>query len=393
MQATFGVLAFIVGSVLAASSAAAATAQRSFVSAAGVDSPTCSLGTPCRSFDAAIAATNPAGEIIVLDAAGYGAVAVTKALAIIAAPGIYAGISVFAGSGVTINAPTATVVLRGLAINGQGGGRGIEVQDAARVRIENCQIAGMTQYAILATGGSELVVSDTTLRDNAGAGIRVSPATTDISVLIERVRSEHNGTQGLYLVPGVSSGTVHASVSVADSTFAYNGADGVYIGNAANGDVSFDLVRSTSTHNGGNGVQLENASTTAVTRASLTQNDMSGNMGRGFLESGSGSGGSIEATLARNTASNNGADGIGVAKTGTIATAAMLTGNTASANQRDGIRMDGVATMYLAANVALGNSVYDLDCHTESANMISLGDNFTASGFSAKLCFSTKTGT
>lgn len=384
--------AFAVACWLIALDAAGATSQRTFVSASGVDSPTCSLGTPCRSFGAAIAATSPAGEIIVLDAAGYGPVTVAKAVSIVAAPGIYAGISVFAGSGVTINAPAATVVLRGLAINGQGGGRGVEVQDAARVRIENCLIAGMSQYAIVATGGSEIVVADTTLRDNAGAGVRVSPGTTDISVLLERVRSEHNGAQGLYVTPGVSTGTVHASVAVTDSTFAYNTGDGIYVGNASSGDVAFDLLRSVSTHNGGNGVEIENASTNATTRASLTESDISGNTGRGVLETGSGSGGSISAALARNTVDQNGSDGIRLSKTGTVVAVASVTGNTANGNQGDGIVMEGTGTIYLAANVALQNSLYDLDCATEFGTWISLGDNFANATFGAKLCGGTTVG-
>jgi len=33
--------------------------------------------------------------------------------------------SVFSGNGVTVNTPDATVVLRGLSINGQGGSNGI----------------------------------------------------------------------------------------------------------------------------------------------------------------------------------------------------------------------------------------------------------------------------
>ena len=56
-----------------------------------------------------------------MDSAGYGAVTITQSVSIIAPAGIYAGISVFGGDGVTVNAPGAIVVLRGLSINGQGG--------------------------------------------------------------------------------------------------------------------------------------------------------------------------------------------------------------------------------------------------------------------------------
>ena len=55
-----------------------AAAQRTFVSAGGVDNPNCSLAAPCRSFASAIAATLSGGEVIVLDSAGYGPVTITK---------------------------------------------------------------------------------------------------------------------------------------------------------------------------------------------------------------------------------------------------------------------------------------------------------------------------
>jgi hypothetical protein len=55
-----------------------------------------------------------------VDSGGYGAVTIGKTVSIISPPGIYAGISVFSGAGVAINAPGATVVLRGLSINCQG---------------------------------------------------------------------------------------------------------------------------------------------------------------------------------------------------------------------------------------------------------------------------------
>ena len=54
----------------------------------------CSLTAPCRGFAAALVQTNPGGEIVVLDSAGYGPVTITKAVSIVVPPGIYAGVSV-----------------------------------------------------------------------------------------------------------------------------------------------------------------------------------------------------------------------------------------------------------------------------------------------------------
>src|SRR5262245_2610773 len=105
-----------------------AAAQRTFVASYGLTTNPafhCSLTKPCRAFAEAISVTGSKGEVVVLDSAGYGPVAITKSVSIIAPPGIYAGISVISGDGVTVNAPGAVVVLRGLFINGQGGRWGV----------------------------------------------------------------------------------------------------------------------------------------------------------------------------------------------------------------------------------------------------------------------------
>ena len=78
-------------------------AQRHFVASYGVANPACSIGAPCRQFAEAMAVVNPTGELIVLDSAGYGPVTITKSVSIIAPPGVYAGVSVFSGDGITVN--------------------------------------------------------------------------------------------------------------------------------------------------------------------------------------------------------------------------------------------------------------------------------------------------
>ncbi|MEO8675952.1 MAG: hypothetical protein ABI569_10255 [Casimicrobiaceae bacterium] len=102
-----------------------AAAQRTFVASNGLPANTafsCSIAKPCRAFSEAIGVTNSGGEVVVLNSAGYGSVTVTKSVSIVAPQGIYAGITVFSGAGVTINAGASDiVVLRGLSINGQGG--------------------------------------------------------------------------------------------------------------------------------------------------------------------------------------------------------------------------------------------------------------------------------
>src|ERR1700693_1663297 len=93
-------------SLLAAVAATPAeAAQRAFVSSSGSDANTamgCGLATSCRSFASAQTVVSDGGEIVALDAAGYGPITVTKNVTITANPGFYAGIAVASGSGVMI---------------------------------------------------------------------------------------------------------------------------------------------------------------------------------------------------------------------------------------------------------------------------------------------------
>src|SRR5438128_12507761 len=86
-------------------------AQRTFVSGTGNDANACTHDLPCRSFAAAIAVTNPNGEVVAIDSAGYGPVTVTTSVTLVAPLGVHAGISVFSGDGVTINAAASDVVV------------------------------------------------------------------------------------------------------------------------------------------------------------------------------------------------------------------------------------------------------------------------------------------
>ena len=172
----------------------ASSSQRTFVASTGVDTSAafnCSLVAPCRSFAAAISVTSPKGEVIVLDSAAYGVIpAITKSISVTAPPGIYAGISVFSGDGITINASaTDTVVLRGLTINGQGGANGITITNALVVHVENCVIANMS-IGINQTKGL-LEVNDTIVRNSGNIGIYVvGPGQANL----DRVRLKANNT-------------------------------------------------------------------------------------------------------------------------------------------------------------------------------------------------------
>lgn len=209
-------LALVAGCILALMSGlAAAQSQRTFVASYGDDaSASCSLALPCRSFNAAIAKTNPNGEVIILDTAGYGPMTITKALKVIGPAGVYGGISVItAGStGVTINAGNSDVViLRGLDVSGLGGQYGIDIQNAGAVHIEKTSVSnfgtvGNENCIRMATAREiKLYIVDSLIREcRTGLNVQSTAATAAARpfVTIDNTRFE----RGLNVATGAHTG-------------------------------------------------------------------------------------------------------------------------------------------------------------------------------------------
>jgi hypothetical protein len=206
-------IAFVL-SMLAATDATAA-GQRSFVSGFGADVGGCSPSAPCRSFGYAITQTTSGGEVIVLDSAGYGSVTITQSVSIIAPPGVYAGITVFSGNGVSINAGASdAVTLRGLSVTGLGGTVGISFSGGASLIVVDCTVTGFTQQGLLfspvATTSNALVERSVFARN--ATGVLVSP-TGNLTVR-DSIVSNHSGN-GIYIFGIASSGG--ATLTVVDS--------------------------------------------------------------------------------------------------------------------------------------------------------------------------------
>jgi len=182
----------IIAVIVAASVPALAISQRTFVSGQGSDVAACSITAPCRSFAAAIAQTIAGGEVIVLDSAGYGPVVITQSVTITAPPGVYAGISVPAATpkGVSITAPSITVLLRGLSLNSTGGGYGIYQSVGGTLTIERCRISGFPAAGIVQTAGV-MTVRETVITDGGpGTGVYVFGGSATIDgVSIERMNT------------------------------------------------------------------------------------------------------------------------------------------------------------------------------------------------------------
>lgn len=221
-------------------------AQRTFVSTSGSDANTasnCSTTAPCRGFAAALTVTDAGGEIIALNSGGYGPLTIDKSVSIIAPEGVYAGISVFSGDGITIATAGVDVMLKGLFINGLGGANGIYMTAGNSLLVQNCTIRGLLARGMVVTSairvrvldslfegntdgayfsnGPSVLVSGSRFITNDGYGIYAFATGASINTKVEFSRSEVEGSThyGIFAFAS-SSGTV--KLHVRDSVFSRN---------------------------------------------------------------------------------------------------------------------------------------------------------------------------
>ncbi len=159
----------------------------------------CALATPCRTFNVAIGVTDPFGEVVILDTAGYGPMTINKSIKVIGPSGVYGGISVITPGtmGVVIDAAdTDVVTLRGLDITGLGGRIGVNVINAKAVHIEKTTISGFSDPAgaclkIDTTKGMRVFVNDSFLRDcETGARVNGSSTNGRVRLVLDNTRIE-----------------------------------------------------------------------------------------------------------------------------------------------------------------------------------------------------------
>jgi len=243
-----------------ATAPAQAQLSRTFVSSvSGNDANDCNRLTPCRTLQGAHDKTNDQGEITVLDPGGYGGVTITKSISIVNAGGGEAGILVSAGAtGVTIDAPaTASVSLRGLAIQGSGfgGSTGLVFNSGQALTLTNCVIRDHTADGIefIPSGSSRLALANTLVADNGGFGIVVQPSGAGaVKAELDRLEIHNNISVGLFVNGEDSTGTVDAIVR--DSVAANNGY-GLFVNSTAErAPTSLTMVRSVAADSRGNGI-------------------------------------------------------------------------------------------------------------------------------------------
>lgn len=246
---------------LAAIAGDASAIGRTFVASFGADSNPCTLALPCRGFTAALAVTDPGGEIVVLDSAGYGPVTIGKSVSIIVPAGIYAGISVLSGDGITVVGLGINVTLSGLTINGQGGTHGIRFVQGSRLDVAGCQINGMGGNGLRVEGVGTIVVSQTSIVGSAQEGIFVGAAA---KVNIARSRIQSNGSNGVQM-GGAAVGSITRTV-IFD-----NGLFGVEATQTAAGTTRIAADDATITDNdAGSGVYAEAIGASAAAQIDIT---------------------------------------------------------------------------------------------------------------------------
>jgi len=261
----------IVSIAIVSSATLRAQATRTWVSGVGDDVNPCSRTAPCKTFAGAISKTAAGGEIDVLDPGGFGAVSITKSIAI-ENDGALAGVLVSGTNGIVVSAAASDVVtIRGLILEGLDTSlSGINFTSGGSLHVENCTIEGFNvgiSFAPSAT--SSLYVKDTIIRKNTttgGGGVLVKPGTSGrADVSFDHVRLEGNffGFRG----------EDRTTANIRDSISNGNATNGFLAFSGAGGTVQINLESCVSANNGASGVSANGAAATVrISNVTVTNN-------------------------------------------------------------------------------------------------------------------------
>jgi len=153
-------------------SGAHASAARTFVSGLGNDSNTgsnCPRATPCRTLAQALTVTSSGGEIVAIDAAGYGTISISGPLVLTGSPG--ASISVSTGTtGIAIAAgSTDKVLIRGFEISGAGAASTTGIQlTSGRLVLQDSSLELLTTGLVIAASTKSDVISTNIMGNTTG---------------------------------------------------------------------------------------------------------------------------------------------------------------------------------------------------------------------------------
>jgi hypothetical protein len=260
--AGIGLTAALALAVILPAVQAQAQAARTFVSATGSDSNNCaSVVTPCQHFQAAVMATALGGEVVALDPGKYGSFTISQAITIegqgwayIAPPN--------GGNGITINAVSGSVTIRGVALNGNGttgGTNGIMFNSGGSLTVTNCVVENFV------TNGNNPVT---------GNGILIRPSSGTVDFTVANTTAANNGYAGVQYLP--TGGTVNGN-GIVDHVVATANQYGIAIDSsgAMLGATVATVSNSIASDNTQTGVFVKNGSATVT--VSVDNVSMSGN--------------------------------------------------------------------------------------------------------------------
>jgi hypothetical protein len=251
-----------------------------FVASDGNDSNNCTRATPCLTLQRGIDRTPAGSELIVLDSGDFGDGATVSQSITISAAGVVATI----GGRITINSADATVVLRGLRVNGAGAsGNGIDVIAAAAVHIVDCEVRDFSEHGIaVVTAGAatKLFISGSVSRNNGFEGL-VFLADAGGLLVVDNSRFESNGGSGLdiqfseaKITRALTAGNAQHGIfqyggetNITRTTAAHNGLEGYALFGVSQMTLEESVARGNLT-----GLRVEDTSTARISNSVLTNN-------------------------------------------------------------------------------------------------------------------------
>jgi hypothetical protein len=254
MKITYSLLASsLIALLLALPSTIHAQATKIFVASFGNDANDGSRGAPKRNFQNAHDTVAAGGQIVVLDTAGYGALNITKSLAVTVPPGVNGFVTVTANNlGITIHAGISDVVtLRGLIVEGggsrttvtPGSGYGISVSSVGALTLHDCTVrnfyVGLIFSATSTNTIPRLSMYNSEVR-NCRYGIDLEASAAQIQALVAGCQLENNG-DGVYVAGSGQGGSAIVTVKdsvVAHSTLGFHTV-GIAFANASNCQINY----------------------------------------------------------------------------------------------------------------------------------------------------------
>ena len=220
MRARLSIVSILVGVVSLVPLSARALSNRVFLGLNGNNAADCANpATPCATFAGAMAQVNAGGEIVIEASGGYGPLSITQAITINSAAGVVG----YSGSTVTVNAPGARVVLRGLTIDSSGtNATGIQVTAVGQLHIEDCHISNFTGDGINVGVAAQIFLKNTEIKGTF-VGFDITNSSGTAKVVLEDCRFVNNtaGFRAETLAPGASITTAIRTSANGNSQFGW----------------------------------------------------------------------------------------------------------------------------------------------------------------------------